>query len=109
MQRLVGQFDDLDDALRGDPADRLAQRDVGADVRDREVAGGQHHREALHATCRGDQLGVADETWIAELRRLFVHRHRHDAGDPPGQRVVGRGNDVLASGGARAASITPGR
>ena len=95
---------------RRDPADRLLQRHVGADVRDRQVAGGQHHGEALHATRRGDQFGVTDEAWIAELRRFLVHRHRHDAGDRAGQCVASsRDSTYCRAAAPDAASMTPGR
>ena len=96
MQRLVGQLDHLDDPGRRDPANRLLQRHVRADVGDSQIAGGQHHRESLHAARLGDQLGVTDEAGIAELRRLLVHRHRDDAGDvaPPSASSVAA-SDVL--------------
>ena len=68
---------------------------------DGEIAGRQHHRVALHAAGRGDQLGVAHERGVAELGRLFVHRHGHDAGDCAGEGVVGGAQHVVAGCGTR--------
>ena len=46
----------------------------------------EHHRHPLHAAQLGDHLGVADERRVGELRRLLVHRHRHDR-RRPGRRA----------------------
>ena len=48
------------------------------------------------AAALGDELGVADERRVGELRRLLVHRHRDDPCDLAGERGVGRGGDVGA-------------
>ena len=45
-QRGVGQGDHVADPFDGHALDGLAQRDVRADMGDRQLAGGQHHRVA---------------------------------------------------------------
>ena len=107
-QRRVGQLDHVEHARGRDPLDRLAQRAVRADVGDGDRSatverGGEHHRHLACTAALGDQLGVADEAGIGQLRGLLVHRHRHHAGDTPGEGVVGGAQDVVARRRARRA------
>ena len=95
-QRRVRQLDHVENTLRSDPVDRLAERTVRAHVRDGEVAAREHHRHLRRAAQRRDELGVADEAGIAELRRLLVHRHRDDARHLPVEGIDGGPLDVVA-------------
>ena len=99
-QRRVRELDHVEHPARLHPFDRLAQRAVRADVRDGERAavgegGREHHRHPLHPAQLGDHLGVTDERRVGELRRLLVHRHRHDPGDAAGEGVLRGLHDVL--------------
>ncbi len=48
-----------------------------------------------------DEFCVADEDRIAELGRLLVHRHGHDAGNAPGEGGVGGRGDIRQRGRTR--------
>ena len=77
------QGEDVVGPLRGAVLDRLLEGDVGGEVEEVEVTGGQHEAEVLDAELVGEQFGVTGPLVAAGLHGGLVERGGDDAVDEP--------------------------
>jgi len=72
LESIVGELDDVDDAVSLDAIDGLAQGAVCAYVCHPKVARCEHHRDLFRACAKGEETRVAVIRVAGQVERLFV-------------------------------------